>query len=90
MGRVLVLAILACAVPAAISGQTLAVLHIRAALPDAAGQPRPLARYALLISDDPPTREPRRIVTSIDGTADVRLSPGAYVVESDLPVALQG
>jgi S1-C subfamily serine protease len=90
MGRVLVLAVLACAVPAAISGQSLAVLHIRAVLTDLNGQPRPLARHALLISDDPPTRETRRIVTSIDGTADVRLRPGHYVVESDQPVALQG
>jgi S1-C subfamily serine protease len=90
MGRVLVLAILALAAPAAISGQTLVVLHIRAVLTDATGQPRPLARHALIISDDPPSREPRRVVTSIDGTADVRLRPGSYVVESDQPVALQG
>ena len=89
MSRVLVLAILALAA-APLSGQEVAVLHIRGVLTDAAGQPRPLARYALLISDDPPTREPRRIVTSTDGTADVRLRPGAYVVESDQPVALQG
>jgi hypothetical protein len=88
MGRVFVLTILAVAIPAAIAGQTVAVLHIRAVLPDAAGQPRPLPRHALLISDDPPTREPRRIVTTIDGTADVRLRPGTYVVESDHPVAL--
>jgi S1-C subfamily serine protease len=90
MARVLVLAILALAAPAAISGQTLVVLHIRAVLTDATGQSRPLARHALIISDDPPSREARRIVTSIDGTADVRLRPGRYVVESDQPVALQG
>jgi hypothetical protein len=90
MGRVLVLAILAFAAPAAISGQTLVVLHIRAVLTDATGQARPVPRHALLISDDPQTRETRRIVTSIDGTADVRLRPGRYVVESDQPVALQG
>jgi hypothetical protein len=90
MGRVLVLAILACAVPAAISGQPLVVLHIRASLTDANGQSTPLARHALLISDDPPTRETRRIVTSIDGTADVRMRPGTYVIESDQPVAFQG
>ena len=89
MRRVLVLVILAF-VAAPLSGQELAVLHIRGVLTDAAGQPRPLARHALLISDDPPTREPRRIVTSTDGTADVRLRPGSYVVESDQPIALQG
>lgn len=90
MGRVLVLAILAVAAPTAISGQTLVVLHVRAVLTDATGQPKPVARHALLISDDPQTRETRRIVTRIDGTADVRLRPGTYVVESDQPVALQG
>ena len=90
MARVLVLAILACAASATISGQTLVVLHIRGSLTDANGQARPLARHALLISDEPQTQETRRIVTSIDGTADVRLRPGHYVVESDQPVALQG
>jgi S1-C subfamily serine protease len=90
MARVLVLAILALASSAAISGQTLVVLHIRAVLADATGQSRSVARHALIISDDPPTREARRIVTSIDGTADVRLRPGTYVIESDQPIALQG
>jgi S1-C subfamily serine protease len=90
MGRVLLLAILACAAPVAISGQTLVVLHVRASLTDANGQATPLARHALIISDDPPSTEPRRVVTSIDGTADVRLRPGRYVIESDQPVAFQG
>ena len=89
MGRVLVVAILAFAA-SPLSGQELAVLHIRGVLTDAAGQPRPLARHVLLISDDPPTLEPRRVVTNTNGTADVRLRPGSYVVESDQPVALQG
>ena len=90
MGRALVLAILAVAAPAAISGQTLVVLHIRAVLTDATGQATPVARHALLISDNPPTRETRRILTSLDGTANVRLRPGNYIVESDQPVAFQG
>jgi S1-C subfamily serine protease len=66
------------------------VLHIRAVLADATGRTTPLARHALLISDNPPTREPRRIVTSLDGTADVRLRPGNYTIESDEPVAFEG
>ncbi len=90
MGRVVVLAMLVCVAQSAISGQTLVVLHIRASLIGATGQATPLARHALLISDNPATREPRRIVTSLDGTADVRLRPGNYVVESDQPVAFQG
>ena len=90
MGRALVLAILAVAAPVAIAGQTLVVLHIRAVLTDATGRVTPLARHALIISDNPPTREVRRILTGLDGTANVRLRPGNYVVESDQPVALQG
>ena len=90
MGRVLVLAMLIVAAQGAISGQTLVVLHIRAVLTDATGQTTPVARHALLISDNPPTREPRRVVTTVDGTADVRLRPGNYTVESDQPIAFQG
>jgi S1-C subfamily serine protease len=90
MGRALVLAVLAVAAQAAIAGQTLVVLQIRAVLIDETGQPRPVPRHAMILSDDPPSREPRRIVTSVDGTANVRLRPGRYVIESDQPVALQG
>ena len=90
MGRVLVLVILALVTPVGISGQALVVLHIRASLTDASGQLRPLARHALLISDEPQTQETRRILTSVDGIADVRLRPGRYVIESDQPIALEG
>jgi hypothetical protein len=90
VGRALVLAILVFAAPAALSGQTLVVLHIRAVLSDAAGRTMPVPRHALLISDNPPSREPRRVVTTIDGTAIVRLRPGNYTVESDEPIAFQG
>ena len=90
MGRVLVLAILAVAAPGAIAGQTLAVLQIRAVLTDATGRATPVARHALIISDNPPTRETRRVLTGLDGTANVRLSPGNYTVESDQPLVFQG
>ena len=81
MGRALVLAMLVSVGSAAISGQTVVVLHIRAVLTDATGQATPVARHALLISDNPPSREPRRVLTSIDGVAEVRLRPGNYTVE---------
>ena len=90
MGRALVLAILAVAAQAAIAGQTLVVLHIRAVLTDATGRTTPVARHALIISDNPPTREVRRILIGFDGTANVRLRPGNYTVESDQPVVFQG
>jgi len=89
MGRALVLAILAVA-PVAIAGQTLVVLHIRAVLTDATGRATPVARHALIVSDNPPTREVRRIFTGLDGTANVRLSPGNYTIESDQPLVFQG
>jgi hypothetical protein len=90
MGRALVLAILAVAVPVAIASQTLAVLHIRAVLTDATGRATPVARHLLLISDNPQTMETRRIRTGLDGTANVRLRPGNYTVESDQPLVIQG
>src|SRR5262249_8588034 len=69
----------------------LGVLHIKVVLSDA-GQSvmTPVARHALLISDNPATAAPRRVVTGLDGTIDVRLRPGNYTVESDQPVAFQG
>ena len=90
MGRALVLAILAVTAPVAIAGQTPAVLHIRAVLTDANGRATPVVRHALLITDNPQTKETRRILTGLDGTADVKLSPGNYTVESDQPLVFQG
>jgi S1-C subfamily serine protease len=72
------------------AGQAQSVLHIKIVLVDADRKATPVARHALLISDNPATAPPRRIVTALDGTADVRLRPGNYTVESDQPVAFQG
>jgi hypothetical protein len=73
----------------ATSAQTTGVLRVIVTVSDAAGSPVPLVKHALLISDNPPTREPRRIVTGADGTVIVSLTPGSYIVESDQPVAFQ-
>ena len=70
--------------------QALSTLRITVTLTDAAGKPTPVARHALLISDEPPSTAPRRILTTLAGTADVSLRPGHYAVESDQPVAFQG
>src|SRR5262245_30106726 len=70
--------------------QTPGVLHITVVLLDADGKGVPVPRHALLISDNPATEAPRRVVTGPDGTADARLKPGNYTVESDEPVAFQG
>jgi hypothetical protein len=69
----------------------LSVLHIKVALMDAERHAlTPIARHALLISDNPATSSPRRVVTALDGTVDVRLRPGSYTVESDDPAVFQG
>jgi hypothetical protein len=44
----------------------------------------------LLISDNPASAPPRRIVTTLEGTADVRLRPGNYTVESERAITYQG
>ena len=90
MLRTLTLATLFAVLSGAVSGQTLVVLHIKVTVADAAGTPMPVARHALLISDNPSTSAPRRVVTTADGTADVRLRPGNYTVESDEPFNLAG
>jgi S1-C subfamily serine protease len=90
MVRAMLLAALVLALPHAAPGQALSVLHIRIALVDAEGKATPVPRHALLVSDNPATATPRLIVTGLDGTADVRLRPGNYTVESDRPVAFHG
>ena len=90
MCRALVLATLFFVVPRAAAVQALSVLHIKVVLVEAEGKATPVPRHALLVSDNPTSAPPRRVVTALDGTADVRLRPGNYTVESDRPVAFQG
>jgi len=78
------------ALPSGTAGQAPSVLRITVTLLDGAQAPAPVPRHALLISDNPPTREPRRVITTANGTVDVRLTPGSYLVESDRPVAFFG
>lgn len=89
MLRALLLGTLVLLIPQA-SGQTHSILHIKVVLLDAEQKPTPVPRHALLISDNPASAAPRLIVTGLDGTADVRLRPGTYTVESDKPVAFNG
>ena len=74
----------------AASGQELRVLHIKVVVVDAERKAMPVPRHALLISDNPASAPPRQIVTKVDGTADVRLRPGNYTVESDRPIVFHG
>jgi len=90
MLRALVLSTVVFALPHAVAGQTLSVLHIKVVLVDPERGATPVPRHRLLISDNPATAAPRLIVTGLDGTADVKLRPGNYTVESDHPTAFRG
>ena len=88
--RTLALAALLLAAPHAGARQVTSVLHITVALLDADMKPAPVVRHVLLVSDNPASAAPRRVMTGADGTASVKLSPGNYTVESDRPVAFLG
>jgi len=90
MLRTLAAAALLLVVPRAIEGQDATVLHIKVSVIDPERKTVPVPRHALLISDNPASAPPRRVVTTQDGTADVRLRPGNYTVESDEPLIFHG
>ncbi len=90
MFRAIAAAILFLVVPPAVAGQAVGVLHIKVSLVDTEQKTLPVSRHALLISDNPASAAPRRVVTAADGTVDVRLRPGNYTVESDEPLIFQG
>lgn len=90
MLRASLLATLLAAMPYLAVGQTLSVLHIKVVLVDSERGATPVPRHRLLISDNPATAAPRLVLTGLDGTADVRLRPGNYTVESDRPTAFRG
>jgi S1-C subfamily serine protease len=90
VGRALLVATVWVLASAPAFAQALGTLHISISLADGTGKITPLARYALLISEEPPTTPPRRTLTSLAGTADISLRPGRYAVESDQPVVFEG
>src|SRR5947209_4378150 len=66
------------------------ILRIKVTIVDADGRARPVPRHALLISENPASNAPQRVVTALDGTAEARLRAGNYTVESDEPLIFQG
>jgi hypothetical protein len=90
MFRIWIAAALLLVVPREPASQALGVLHIKIVLTDSQKNATPVARHALLISDNPVSAAPRRVMTGVDGTVDVRLRPGSYTVESDEPIAFRG
>jgi hypothetical protein len=76
---------------AAVSAQPAqGVLRIKITLANDGQVPMPVQRHTLLVSDNPPSAEPRRIFTAADGTVVLTLRPGSYIVESDFPVSFGG
>jgi hypothetical protein len=65
-------------------------LHITVAIADGAQRVTAVPRHALLISDNPASAPPRRVLTTLEGAVDVRLAPGNYTVESERPVTVDG
>ena len=90
MLRALILATLVIVISPEASSQAPSVLHIKIVLADAEQTATPVPRHPLLVSENPASAAPRLIFTGVDGTADVRLRPGNYTVESDRPVAFHG
>ena len=90
MLRALALATLLTALPAASAVQAPSILNIKVVVKDADGRATPVPRYLLLVSENPPSAPPRRVMTALDGTTTVRLRPGNYTIESDQPFAFQG
>jgi S1-C subfamily serine protease len=72
------------------AGQGTGTLRVRVVLADASGAATPLPRITLLVSDDPPIDEPRRVRTTADGSIELTLRAGSYTVELDEPVGFRG
>lgn len=86
----LVLATLLVAATGVDAVQPLGVLRVTVAVTAADQRTMAVPRYALLISDNPASAPPRRILTSADGAIEIRLAPGSYTVESDRALAFEG
>lgn len=63
------------------------VLRIKVTLSNDTQASTPIRGHTLLVSDNPPSAEPRQIFTTADCTVMLRLRPGSYIVESDRPVS---
>lgn len=73
-----------------LAAQVLQTLHISVMLAGPSQQATPVARYALLISEDPPSAVPRRVLTGVGGSIDIKLRPGRYIIESEEPAVAGG
>ncbi len=77
-----------CGVDAA--AQASGALAISVTMTAGDGSTTPVPRHALLVSDNPPSRTPRRVVTAQDGSARLALPAGNYTIESEAPQLFEG
>ncbi len=90
LGVLMALGVTAAGPGAPLRAQTTGVLLVRVTLADEAGQATPIRRHALLVSDNPASRPPWRVVTGPDGTAKLTLPPANYTVESEAALVAGG
>jgi hypothetical protein len=88
--RVAAIAALLCGGPHASHAQTTGILHVTVMMGIGGAATAPGRRHVLLVSDNPPSRTPWRIVTAPDGRGKVTLPPGNYTIESEAPLVFQG
>lgn len=86
---ILAMACLSIGAPEALA-QAVGVLRVTVTMTAGDGTTTPVQRHALLVSDNPASRAPWRVVTAPDGTARVTLPAGNYTIESDAPLVYQG
>lgn len=72
------------------AGQGTGTLRVRVVLVDASGVATPIPRLTLLVSENPPIDEPRRVRTTADGSIELTLGAGSYTVELDEPIGFRG
>jgi len=72
------------------AGQGGGTLRVRVVLVDVSGVATPIPRLTLLVSDNPPIDEPRRVRTTAEGSIELKLPAGSYTVELDEPVGFRG
>ena len=88
-GLMALAALMSIQAPAA-RGQQPGVLLVTVIVATGDGSPPAGRRHVLLVSDNPPSRSPWRLVTALDGTGKISLPPGNYTIESEQPLVAQG
>jgi S1-C subfamily serine protease len=84
-------AVLLCVLSPAPAAQEVGLLRVRIVISDGTSSSTiPVARHVLLVSQNPTSAPPRVMVTAADGTAQLRLGPGNYTVESEKPAVFEG